>query len=86
MITQDHAEELNKNKYFMSYVTGVTGTTGTTFYTQHTQSNIPEEFGHGVDKSQSESKIKHTTAASGHLQDFMGAIIHKLSMWKDLEH
>ena len=70
----------------MSCVTGVTGTTGTTFYTQHTRLNIPIEFGHVVDKSQSESRTKQTAAALGNLQYFMGAISHKTSKLEDLEH
>ena len=70
----------------MSCVAGVTGTTGTTFYTPHTLFNIPEEFGHRVDKSQSESKTKSTSAALGNLQDFMDSISNQPSKWEDLEH
>ena len=70
----------------VSCVTGVAGTTGTTFNTQHTWFDLLEEFGHGVDKSQSNSKTKRTTVASGNLQDFMDAIIHQLIKWEDLEH
>ena len=68
----------------MSCVTGVTGTTVTIFYTQHTQFNIPEEFGHAVDESQSLSKTKRTAAASGNIQYFMDAIIHQTIKWEDL--
>ena len=63
----------------MSCVTGVVGTTGNTFYTQHIKFNHPEEFGHTVDESHSESKMKQTAVASGNLKDFMDAIIHQPS-------
>ena len=84
MLTQDSAEELNKNDDDVSCVTVVTGTTGTIFYTQHTGLNLPEEFRNTVDEAQSESKMKRTSAASGHLKDFMDAISHQLSNWEDL--
>ena len=63
----------------MSFVTVVTGTTGTTFYTQHTGLNLSSEFKHVIDEDQSESKMKQTSASSGHLQDFMEAISHQPS-------
>ena len=81
MLTQYYAEELNQNDDDMSCVTGVTGTNGITFYSQHTRFNIPEEFGHTVYESQSDSKTKRTAAASGHLQCFMDAIGRQLSKW-----
>ena len=68
----------------MSCLNGVIGTTGTTFYTQHTLSKISQEFGHAVEKYQSESNTKQTAAASGHLKDFMDTISHQPSMWEDL--
>ena len=68
----------------MSCVTGVTGTTGTIFYTQHTGLNLPEEFRNAVDEAQSESKMKRTYAASGHLKDFMDPISHQPSKWEDM--
>ena len=40
----------------MSCLTEVTGTTVITLNTQHTIIDVPEEFGHAVDKAQSESK------------------------------
>ena len=66
----------------MSFVTGVTGTTGTKF----TRFNLPAEFGHALDKSHSESNMKRTAAASGHLQDFTDAISHQPSQLEDMEH
>ena len=68
---------MNQNDDDMSCVTGVTGTTWNIF----TQFNIPEEFGHAVDEAKSESKMKQIAAASGHLQDFMDALICKPSQW-----
>ena len=46
-------------------VSGATVKTGTTFYTQHTWFNIPEESGHAVDESQSESKKKTDSCGLG---------------------
>ena len=68
----------------MYCVSGVTGTTGTTFYTQHKKIDSPKEFGHAVDKDQSEYKLKWAVAASCHLQDYMNAISHKQSKWEDI--
>ena len=82
MLTRYSVEELNKNDDDMSFVTGVTGTNGNIF----TRFNILAEFGHAVDKSQSESKMKQTSAASGHLQDFMDPISHQPSQWGYLEY
>ena len=70
----------------MSCVTGVIVTTGNTFYTQHTRFNLPEEFGHAVDKYQSESKMKWTAAPLGNIQDFMVTISYQLSKWENIEH
>ena len=56
MITQDVAEDLNQKYDDMSCLTAVTGTTVITLNTQHTIIDVPEEFGHAVDKAQSESK------------------------------
>ena len=70
----------------MSCVTGLTGTTGNKFYTQHTKFNLPKEFGHAIDESQSESKTNRIGAASGHLKEFMDAISHQPSKWEYMEH
>ena len=56
MITQDAAEYLNQKYDDMSCLTAITGTTLITLNTQHTIIDVPEEFGHAVDKAQSESK------------------------------
>ena len=53
MITQDAAEYLNQKYDDMSCLTAVTGTTVITLNTQHTIIDVPEEFGHAVDKAQS---------------------------------
>ena len=79
MLTEYSEEELNQNDDDMSCVTGVTGTTGTKFYTQHTRFNLPEEFWHAIDKYQSVSKMKRTSAALGHLLDFIETISHQPS-------
>ena len=41
---------------------------------------------HAVDDSKSESNIKHSAAATRHLQDYMDRIGHESSKWEDLEH
>ena len=70
----------------MYCVTGCTGTTGTTLYNQHTLFNLPKTFGHAVYKSQSDYKTKQTSASSGHIQAFIGAISYQPNKWGDLEH
>ena len=63
----------------MSYVTEFTGTNVPTFYTQDRRVILLEEFGYDVDKFQIDFKNKWTVPASGHLQDFMDALMHKTS-------
>ena len=72
---------MNQDDDDMSNVTGFTGTIGNTFFTQDKRIDIPEEFGHAVDKFQIESKKKGSVAASWHLQDYMDAIKHQPSRW-----
>ena len=81
ILTQYSAEELNQNDDDMSCETEVTVTTGATFYIQHTRFNLPEEFWHAADDAQSVSKMKRTSAASRHIQNFMGVISHQPSKW-----
>ena len=84
ILKQYSAEELNQNDDDISCVTGFTGTTRNIFYTQHKRFNIPAEFGHAVDEAQSESKMKQTAVASGHLQDSMDAISYQPNKQEDL--
>ena len=67
-ITPDSAEELNENYDDMSCMTRYTGTVGTSFR-------------HAVDEAKSDSMKKRSSAASGHLQDYMDAIFHEPSKW-----
>ena len=73
MLTLDSAEELNEDYYDMSCMTRETGTAGTSFR-------------HAVDEVNSESKTKSSSAAQGHIQDYMDAICHEPSKWEDLEY
>ena len=73
VLTPYYAEDLNKHYNDMSRVTGVMDTVGTS-------------FGNAVDEANSESKTKHSAAASGNLQEYMNAISHEPSKWEDIEH
>ena len=73
MLTPYCAEELNEEYDDMSCMTRDTGTERTSFR-------------HAVYEAKSESKTKRSSAASGHLQDYMDAICHEPSKWEDLEH
>ena len=73
MLTPDYAKKLNEEYDDMSCRTRYTGTERTS-------------FSHAVNEAKSESKTKHSSGASGHLQDYMDALCHEPSKWEDLEH
>ena len=73
MLTLGYDEELNKDYDDVSCISRDTGT-GRTLYR------------HAVDDSKSESNIKHSTASTRHLQDYMDIICHEPSKWEDLKH
>ena len=73
MLTLDYDEELNEEYDDMSCMTRDTVTERTSFR-------------HKVDESKSQLHTKRSTAASGHLQDYMDKIGHVPSKWEDLEH
>ena len=86
MLTKYYAEKLNQNDDYKCCVTGVTGITGTLYLTQDRRIDITEEFGHEVEEANTDSKKKRPVAALAHLQDYMHAINHKPSKWKDMEY
>ena len=73
MLTLDYDEELNKEYDDLSCMTRDTGTERTSCR-------------HALDESKSESHIKRSAVASGHLQDYMDKIRHEPSKLEDLEH
>ena len=73
MLKPDSVEELNEDYDDMSFMTRDTGTVGTSFR-------------HAVDEVKSDSKTKLSSAASRHLQDYIDAISHETSKWKDIEY
>ena len=73
MITLDYDKELNKEYDDVSCMTRDRGTERTSYR-------------HAVDESKSESHTKSSSAASGHLQDYMDKIGHEPSKWEYLKH
>ena len=73
MLTPDSVEELNEDYDDISCMTRDTGTVRTSFR-------------YAVDESKSESNTKRSSAASGHIQDYMDAICHEPSRCEDLQH
>ena len=86
MFTEDAAEELIHYNDDKSCVNRATGTTGTIFFTKDRIINLPEKFGHAVDEAHSKSMKKRKVAALGYLQDYMDAVRHQPSKWKDQEY
>ena len=68
MLTLDYDEELKKGYDDVSCMTRDTGTERTLYR-------------HAVDDLKSESNIKHSAAATRHLQYYMDIICHEPSKW-----
>ena len=74
MLTQDSIEELNQNYDDMSCVTGVTGTTGISFFAWDRIIDLPEEFVHAVEVSETGYNRKRAVAALINIQNKMESI------------